>query len=221
MRLYTDLLHSPGHRYFFDLGSAPGIVVPGVGQVTLAGREPIAVERMTVFRTPATIVLTLNGFSTTTPTELHPAQASIAVSVLTAGVYTERVISPDLAPPVESPDADFTPTLWTERVISPDPTTLAVQAITLNVSQGGNVAFISPQVGTVTINGLTFLFGTQLGVTQWTIEGLVPDLYAERVIEPEVGTLRMGELAPNFILPFFWVDDRPAPSVTWISDQAA
>jgi hypothetical protein len=223
-RLYSNQLQSAGRRYYFALDSAPGIVTPGVATLTLVGQQPIAVEPSTVFRTPATAILTLSGLQLASPSDLHPAQSALSV----VGQIPTLVTSLTITPAVPAPDyvdlPDNPPTLITIMTVSPAPAALTLLTLEQNVTQGGNIGFVSPAPASLSLGTLQYtllLLSTPVGVGQLSVVGLVPTLLHELTIEPEVGQVSIGGHAPELSLPFRWIDDEPAPTSPWITDAAA
>jgi hypothetical protein len=223
-RLYGDLLRSSGRRYYFALDSTPGIVTPGVATLTLNGRQPVAVEQLTVFRTPATAVLTLQGQSLASPTVLTPAPAALSTVGQIPGEVTQLIISPALPAPVYETPASYAPTLLTIWTTQPGVASLTLQTLEQNVTQGGNIGFVSPgpaQISLGTLQYTLLLLAGQIGVGSLSMIGRAPTLQHELTINPGVGTLTTSQLSPEVSRPFTWVDDDPAPTSPWITDAAA
>lgn len=223
-RLYSDQLQSSGRRYFFALDGAPGIVTPSPAALTLNGRQPIAVEPQTVFRTPATAVVTLSGLSFAAPTTVLPGLATLSTVGQIPGEQRILTISPALPSPLENPPAAFGPTLITIWATQPGVGLVRLQSIELNVTEGGNIGFLSPGRATLTLQSNAFSLlllsgGVQAGLI--AVNGLAPTLLHTLAITPEVGLVTMRGAAANLGLPFGWVDDDPALVTSWITDAAA
>lgn len=222
-RLYGSLLSS-GSRFYFGLDSIPSIVTPGVATLTLFGREPSAAQNLTVFRTPATAVLTLNGLSLASPTVLSPATAALATVGQIPGEARERTISPALPAPTYGTPPDNAPTLLTIWTTQPATALLTLQTLEQNVTQGGNIGFVSPGRATLTLGTQQFtllLLSGGAGVGSLSVVGLAPTLTHELTIFPDVGVLTTSQIGPTLSRPFLWVDDDPVPPSTWITDAAA
>ena len=222
-RLYGDQLQSSGRRFFSALDGAPGIITPDPAVLTLNGRQPIAVEPLTVFRTPATAVLTLSGLGFSAQSLLSPATAALSYGGLVPDEVRQLTISPALPAPLQSPPAQLIPTLITVWTTAPATAQLTLNVLEQNVTQGGNIGFVSPGVGLVSLSGLahTILLGGIPDTGALSVQGLAPTLVGTTIVTPDVGLLSMQELSPALALPFVWIDDDPAPTRTWITDAAA
>lgn len=222
-RLWSDLTRSSGVRYWFALDSSPGIVSPGVGLITLNGNAPAISDQSQVFRTPATATLTINGLSLSSPTLLTPATAALGYVGQIPAEQKIAVISPALPAPDYSTPVDTPPTLLTIMVVSPTKATLTIQTLAQNVTQGGNIGFISPTTGLVTLTGYQVLLPRIPDVGFISVLGLEPSLVTNALLEitPDPAVLSTFELAPSLGIPFLWVDDAPAPPSTWIDDPRA
>lgn len=223
-RLYGNLLKSAGQRYYYGLDSVPGIVSPSVATLTLQGRDPSAAQNIEVFRTPATAILTLVGQSLASPTILVPAQAVLSTVGQIPAEVRELTISPALPAPVYDPPADLAPTLIT--IWTTQPTTGLVRLLTLeqNVTQGGNIGFVSPATGQVSLGTLQYtllLLAGGAGVGSLVVNGLAPTLSHELTVTPDVGLIVTSGGEAVLTLPFIWVDDERQPPTTWITDAAA
>jgi hypothetical protein len=218
-RLYSDLLQSTGRRFYYAL-TTPGVVTPGVATLTLIGNQPGAAEPAEVFRTPATATLTLAGLSLSSPSLLSPATAAIAAQGRQASFFTELVLRVSLPSPVETPEISYAPTLLTELIVSPNKATLTLTYPELNVSQGGNIVILSPARATLTMSTLVPIIGIQPGLATLTIVGLQPSLALNLIgtITPDPAALTCAGSEPVLAIPFIWIDDDPAPAMTWIDD---
>lgn len=222
-RLYGDQLQAAGRRYYFSLEGAPGVVTPAPAVLTLFGRAPSAAEPTTVFRTPATAVLTLSGLLPRSPSLLIPDTAALGYVGQIPVEVRSLTITPALAPPIEDPPDEFVPTLITIWTAQPAPAVITLQALEQNVTQGGNIGFVSPTAAQIVLSPpeFTLLFGSAAEVGLLTCVGLVPTIQTELTISPEPAMLTCGQLEPTIEIPFQWIDDPPAPPVTWITDAAA
>src|SRR6185295_3638357 len=215
-RLYSDLLDATNRRYYFDLDSAPGGVTPAPATLTIFGRSVTIQELSTVFRTPATAALSLIGLSLGSPVVLIPATAALAVANSVVGLQKLQTITNAL-PPDYTALPDNPPTLITIMTVSPNKATLTISYPTLNLTQGGNIVSVTPGVGLLTLAGLgpnTPVILNSAGLL--SLSGLLPSIRTELIVAPDVGLFTMGDLAPEISVPFLWVDDPPAPTVTWI-----
>jgi hypothetical protein len=221
-RLYSDQLQGSGRRYYFALDSAPGIVTPATAVLSMVGRIPAAAEPTTVFRSPDPAVLTLSGLQVRSPSLLSPATAALAYIGNVPVEVRSLTITPALPPPIENPPDAFVPTLITIWHAQPATAMLTLQALEQNVTEGGNIGFVSPAPAQLTLSTLeyTILFG-EAGAGTLTVVGLVPEILTEFTISPDPAMLAFGQLEPSIHIPFQWIDDAPAPAATWITDAAA
>jgi hypothetical protein len=223
-RLFGNLLHSSGRRFFFALDSVPGILAPATAVVTINGRQPIAVEPTTVFRTPATAVVTIQGVAFFAPSTVIPAPAALAANLLAPGDVRSLTISPALGAPVQDPPQEIPPTLLTIWTTNPGVGFAQLQTLEINITQGGNIGFVSPaaaQLGLATQQFTLLLLAGGAGVGEAAIIGRAPTLLHQLVISPETGTITAVAQNPTLTLPFVWIDDDPVPPSTWITDRAA
>lgn len=221
-RLWSDISPSSGRRFWSDLDSAPGVVSPGTALVTINGNAPIVNQPTTVFRTPATAVITVQGLAPQAPVVLSPAAAVItAVGQIPVEILS-RTIIPAVPAPQYSIPQDTIPTLITIMTVSPAPAVVTISSLTFNLTQGGNIGFVSPAPALVTLQTLQFtlLYGV-VGVGQINVIGHAPTIRLELTIIPDVGQIIAGNTPPTLTLPFLWVDDDPVPPTTWINDRAA
>lgn len=216
IRLFSDLLSGAGQRFFYDLEGSPGVISPGVATLTLSGQQPQYPG--TVFRTPATLTLTLNGRQVNPDAPLRPAQAALAFANSVVGLQTIRLVQPTLPSPVENPDNVFVPTLI--QVFHKEPGLGLVQVLGLqpSVSEGGDIGFRSPGVAALTLIGYPYLRSIPPvdGQAQpMVLGGLQPTLTTTLVIEPEPGLLSFLTLDVITDKGFVWIDDAPSPPITW------
>jgi hypothetical protein len=223
-RLYGDQLQSSGRRFYFGLDSAPGIITPAPASLSLQGRVPAAAQPATVFRTPAPASLTLSGKAPGAPVVLSPGVASITALGLIASEVRSLTITPTLAPPLENPPPSFAPTIIFIQTKTPAPALLTLTTLEINVTQGGNIGFVSPAPAQLDFRTLPYsllLLAGGVSPGLLAITGLAPNLRHELTIAPDVARLTTRELTPELSLPFRWVDDDPAPARMWITDAAA
>lgn len=223
-QVWSDLLLGTGRQLWGDIDSAPGIITPAPAALTLFGRGPAAAQQIGVFRTPAPATLTLSGLSLAAPVVLTPAPAALAYVGQIPARQLIRTITPSLAAPIETPQVDPVPTLITIWTTQPGVGQVVLRALELNITQGGNIGFVSPapaQLGLLTQQYSLLLLSGGAGLGAIQLIGLAPTLQYELTITPNVGQVTCGGLLPELGHPFIWVDDTPAPTVSWITDAAA
>lgn len=215
-RLYSDL-SSGGGRYYFALTSAPGGISPSPAVLTITGLQPFIFEQSTVFRTPATATLTLNGLSPTSDLILKPAQSALSI----AGQIPDELRSLIITPAIPTPDyadlPDNAPTILFINTITPVTGLVSLQSLELNVTPGGNIGYITPGSGLLTLDtpgAITLIFFT-VGVGEMSIVGQVPTLITQQLVEPQVGSMTVNGHEVSLGRSFTWVDVDPPPSVTW------
>lgn len=213
-RLWSDLRGSG--RYWYDLDSAPGIVSPGVGAVSFGGLIPIAVERVEVFRTPATAALTINLLSPSSDTILMPARAALAYVGQIAAEQRILIVTPTNPPDYGAPQ-ELAPTILYINTITPTTGLVRLSALTINVTQGGNVLIITPGVASLSnVTGVPTLIFSVIGVSSQVMNGLVPGLVTTLAIDAvEVATLTVNGFAPTIDVGFVWRDVDAPPALNW------
>lgn len=221
-RLWSDISPSSGRRFWSDLDSAPGVVSPAPALVTIIGLAPIANQPTTIFRTPAPALVLIQGRAPSAPVVLSPATAVITAVGQIPNELRSLTITPALPPPQYTVPQDTIPTLITIMTVIPAPAVVTITSLPFNLTQGGNIGFVSPDPAQVTVQGYQpTLISAFIGVGQINVLGHAPTLQLELTITPDVGRAFVGGLAPALALPFRWVDDDPSPSATWIRDAAA
>jgi hypothetical protein len=222
VRLYSDLRDGAARRYFYDLDSTPGILQPGAATLTIGGHDPQYPG--TIFRTPATITLTLFGRAIgPSGSILSPATAALVFSNSTVGLRTERTIQLTLPSPVEDPPAPFAPTILYINTITPAPAALTLNGFSHSLSEGGNIGFARPEQAALTLFGYQYTRvippppGENLDGVVGTafMQGLEPSLLTEIAISPVTASLALTQLAPHADRGFLWIDDDPAPQLQW------
>lgn len=216
IRLFSDLLSGAGQRYYYDLEGSPGVIAPGVATLTLSGREPQYPG--TVFRTPATVTLILNGRLVNQDVPLRPGQAALAFTNSTVGLQTIRHITLTLPSPVENPDNVFVPTLIQVFHKEPQVGSVAVVGLQPSLSEGGDIGTRSPATATLSLIGYQYLRSippVDGQAVPMTLEGLQPTIVATLLIEPEIGALTLTP--PEVVIDpgFVWIDDDPSPPLQW------
>ena len=217
-RLYSDLIDGSGRRYYFGLNSAAGgITNANPASLTLFGYLPVFQERSEIFRNPATAMLTLNGQLASAEPHLQPATAGLAYQGKIAGLMTLRVIT-NAMPPDYTALPDNAPTIIYIATVTPAPAALTMLSLEHNITQGGNIGFLSPGKATLTMGGFDAQFPRFADVGTLTINGLAATLLTELSITPDAGYLSVGGFPASLSTPFLWVDDdRPTPP-TWLDD---
>lgn len=219
-RLYSDLLSGGGERYYFNLESAPGGLGASVGLVTVVGRAATIFQQTEVFRTPATAALTLTGGLAKAQTIMLPAQAALAYGGQIPGLAKFVTITNTVNPDYGTPQ-DTLPSVQTIMLVTPAQAALTLVYQQPNVTQGGNIGFISPGVGLMVLNGLGPNFQFDAGIGLISLVGLAPTLLRELVITPDTGYMSMAGFVPTTTVPFVWIDDGRAATPTWIDVPAA
>jgi hypothetical protein len=232
IRLFSDLLSGGGQRYFYDLEGSPGVVAPGVGSITLNGQE---VQYPGIaFRTPATLTLTLNGRQVNPDVALQPATAALSFTNSVVGLQTIRLVAPTLPSPVENPDNVFVPTLIQIFHREPAVGVVIMSGLAPSLSEGGNIGFRSPATADLLLIGYQYLRNippVDGQATPLTLAGLEPGLITELLVTPGVGAMYFGTQSafpdgedpppatppppPTVDKGFVWIDDDPAPPLTW------
>lgn len=221
-RLFSDLLDGSGRRFYFGLNSAPGgITNSAPAMLTINGTVASIQEQATVFRTPATAVLNLIGLSSAAEPHLQPAPAALAMFATAPSLLTLRVITNALPPDYTDPQ-DNLPTIIYIATISPAPAALQMQSLEHHVTQGGNIGFVSPSRGLLTLQGFGANFPRQTAdAAQLALAGLAPTLRTEIRVTPDPAQLVASELNATLALPFVWVDEDPVAPSIWIDDPRA
>lgn len=219
-RLYGDLLQTTGRRFYFDLASSPSVVLPQTGTITLFGRIPDATEPASTVRVPLTGTITLVSAAPSSPGHVVPIKGTIAVQSLQPSLLTEIIVTPALAAPVETAEPSYAPTLITQMTVIPTQGIISVQSRTPNVTEGGNIVFLQPSRGVITLSGLVPIFGFHPSAGVITLIGYAPTLAlnSSRTIEPQAGVVSVNGDTPSLSIPFAWVDDEPASSSIWTDD---
>lgn len=219
--LFDDLIDGSGRDYFFALDSAAGGLTPGVGSIQVTGLPVTIFQQIGVFRTPATAVLTISGQSLSQAVPLSPAPAVLSLVGQISGQLREKIITLPMPDPVYDIPAALVPTILFINTITPTTGSLTLNSLTLNVSQGGDIGFVSPGVGALSFayGEVTLIFHpVELG--SLALVGHAPSLLTELVIggdeeEMSVGSLTIQGLAPTLSLPFQWIDVEPPPALSW------
>lgn len=214
--LFDDLQDSSSRDYFYALDSAPGGISPPTLRLTVSGLAPTIFEQSTVFRSPAPATLALNGRAPVSDVILTPAPAALSLVGQVPGEYREKIITPAIPDPDYGEVRSIPPTILFISTITPTTGLVQLSSLALNVTPGGNIGFVSPGVGALTLQGLEpTLIHVQPEVGSLSISGLAPTLATERVISPETGSLSLSQLGMSVERPFGWIDVDPPPATSW------
>lgn len=214
-RVFSDLRDGSGRRYFYSLASAPGGTQVGIATLTIQGLAPTVFEQTTVFRTPALATLTINGHALISDVLIRPAPAALSTVGQIPDEHRTQVVTN--SSPLDYTDLpDNAPTVLFINTLIPAPGLLTLTSPPPNVTQGGNIGFVSAGVGLLTLqSSAPTLIISQMGVGSLTVEGLAPTVFKELNVELGVGSLQINGHQISRNLPFQWIDvDRP-PAVTW------
>lgn len=214
--LFDDLQDGSGQDYFFGLDSATGGISPAPATLTISGRAVEIVQQISVFRSPSVATLTLNGRAVSSDIVLSPAPAALSLVGQIAGEYRELIITPAMPTPDYSELQSIPPTILFINTITPTTGLVQLSSPPLNVTEGGNIGFVSPGVGSLSLQTgpLTLIF-TEVGIGSLTLSGLAPSLLTELVLSPDVGSLTVNGREVEVERPFGWIDADPPPTTTW------
>jgi hypothetical protein len=224
IRLFSDLLSGAGQRYYYDLEGSPGVIAPGVATLTLSGREPQYPG--TVFRTPATVTLILNGRLVNQDVPLRPGQAALAFANSTVGLQTIRHITLTLPSPVENPDNVFVPTLIQVFHKEPQVGSVTIAGLQPSLTEGGDIGTRSPTTAALSLIGYPYLRSippVDGQAAPMVMVGLEPTLVTELILEPGIAALAFtppnptgeGSNPVQVDKGFVWIDDDPSPPLQW------
>lgn len=221
-RLYSDLADGSGRRYYFSLASAPGGLQVGKATLTIGGFAPTIFEQVSVVRAPAPALLLIQGRTIQSDVLLSPAPAALSLVGQVAGEYRSLVVT-NSADPVYTDLPEAPPSVLFINTVTPAQAVLTFNGPPINVTQGGNIGFVSVGVGLLSIQGNTpTLIFLEAGVGALSIQGLAPTLQLQLVIRAEDDStalrmipLRANGLAPTISRPFQWIDADPPPATSW------
>lgn len=214
-RLYSNLLNGSGQRFYFALDSAAGGLLPVTASLSVTGLAPTILSNVQVFRTPATLVITVNGQSMTAEPKLAPAPAAIAATGLAPSLRTQLVVTNAL-PPDYSDLPENPPTVLFINTVTPAPAQIAVSGLFPNATPGGNIGFVTPGVGLVELQGRTpTLIFLEVGLGQIAVNGFQPSVFTELVVTPEVAQITVNGQAVTLERPFAWIDVDAPPALQW------
>jgi len=215
-RLYSDLIDGSGRRYYFGLNSAPGGITPATSGLVIAGLTPVIFQVTQVFRTPSPANLIIAGLQARPEAALVPNVAALTFPGLVPSKVTIRTITNSLPTPDYTVDAGLAPTILFIATVQPAAAQLTLNSPPINLTQGGNIGYVNPLPGSVTINGLisNFVFNP-IGSGLLLIQGRAPTIYPSRTVTPDVGALYTSNLIPFVSREFIWIDIDPPPPLTW------
>lgn len=214
-RVFSDLRNGSGQRYFYSLATAPGGTNAGAGTLTISGLAPTVFQQVEVFRNPGVATLTINGRSLISDVIIAPTTAVLSLVGQIPGEYRSLVVTNDM--PLDYTDLpSIPPTVLFIDSKTPAPALLTLESRAVNVTQGGDIAFISPGVGSLAIQGQApVVIFLEAGVGLLSIQGLIPTIYSELTVEIEVGSLAINGQLVTKEQPFQWIDVDPPPTVSW------
>jgi len=214
-RLFSDLLDGSGRRYFFGLSSAPGSTQPSAGALQVIGHAPSVFIQVQVFRTPAPALITLVDPGKRLLVPMQPAPAVITQGSPGPALVTQRLITPTVTADYTEP-VSIAPTIVFVQTITPTPALITVQALAFALGQGGDIGFIQPLTGQVSLaplNPTLIFFESAIGTI--LVQGLEPTLVTSITIEPLPGSIAVDGLLLEADLGFVWIDVPPPPPLTW------
>lgn len=214
-RVFSDLRGGSG-RYYYALTSAPGGVQPAAASIQFVGLAPTVFEQTTVFRTPAPAVVTFAGPSTISEFNIAVGVGALTIAGQVPDVPRSTTITNSM--PLDYTDLpEIVPTVLFVNTLVPTAGVFSFTAPQVNVTQGGNIGFISPSVGSFTLVGRapTVLF-IDISLGGFAFQGQAPTIQSTLVIDVETaGAFSIDGLTPTLDRPFQWIDADPPPSVTW------
>lgn len=215
-QLFSDLIDGSGRRYFFSLKTAPGGVSPNnPAAISVNGFAPTIFVQTQVFRTPAPAVITLQYPPQQVRVPMQPPTAVITPTATVANLLKQLTISPAVNADYNDPPSNA-PTILFIQTIVPAPALINITALELNLSQGGDIGFISPLAGRIDLLGrvpTTIFFEAAPGIV--LVTGHEPTLVTSLTIEPEAGQINVLTLTPKFDIGFVWIDVEPPPPLLW------
>jgi hypothetical protein len=214
-RLYSNLLDGSNRRFYFGLDSAASGISPSAASLNVSGLAPTIFTQVQVFRSPATLVITVNGLSVAGDPRLIPNQATISATGLAPTLLKQLVVTNAL-PPDYGELPSNPPTVLFINTVTPATAQVTLLGIQPNASPGGNIGFVSPGVGLVELQGKapTLIF-LEIGTGQIVVQGLQPSLFTELVVTPEVAQITVNGQAVSLERPFAWIDVDAPPSLQW------
>lgn len=214
-RLYSNLIDGSSRRYFFGLDSAPGGISPVTAELRVTGLAPNVFTQVTVFRTPAPAVITINGLAIRNDYLPTPAPAAIEAQGRAPTLVTQLIVTNSL-PPDYSDLVPITPTILFINTVTPAPAVITLGGLLPNASPGGDIGFVSPGVGVVTIQGRTptlIFLEAEPGLIN--VIGLQPTVVSSLAVTPEVGLITINGQEVTLQKPFQWIDVDAPPPMIW------
>lgn len=217
--LFSDLQDGSGRDYFFALESAPGGLTPIRLTLTVEGFAPTIFDQVTVFRSPATATITINGLAFAPDYIVTPAPAALA-QVGQIPNELRQIIVTNSSPPDYAEAPSNPPTIAFINTVSPSPGLVVMTSLELNTTPGGNIGFVRPGVGSATLQTLPLsLIFLEADIGTIYVNGLVPALTTELIhlagIPVDDVPARVVGHAPTLVVPFGWIDVDPQPPTTW------
>jgi hypothetical protein len=134
---------------------------------------PTIFQQVSVFRTPTQAILTLLGYQPPALTSVLPGVGAVSLLGLIPVEQKIRIITNALPTPDYSTPNELIPTIAYIQTVTPAPAALQIQALTLNAFPGGDIVYVTPNVGLVSMQGLqATLINTQPGMGLISISGL-------------------------------------------------
>lgn len=215
-RLYSNLVDGSNRRYFFDLESAPGGLSPTTGQLVTIGYAPTVQPLVSVSRSPLVGVLNVVGHTIFGPARISPAVGQLTVTAGSPNTLRQIVVTNAIPTPDYEPPNALEPTIAFITTVTPAPATLTVTAAPVNAYPGGDIGYVSPAPGLISLvplgHNLVFL-GADPG--RLNLEGLIPTVIGSMVVEPGVGQLVFDGVRPMLSRPFEWIDVDAPPPLAW------
>lgn len=215
-RLYSDIASAAG-RYYYGLTSAPGGVQPAQAEISFRGLAPSVFEQVTVSREPATGRITFSGPSISSEIIIAPAVASISFGGHVPDELRELTVTNAL-PPDYTELVDLAPQVLFISTLAPQVGAFSFTAPEANVTQGGNIGFVSAAIGGISFQGRapTVITVSIEVVGAFSFAGQAPTIASELIIMVDhVGLFSMSGNTPRLEIPFTWIDVDPPPATTW------
>lgn len=218
-RLYSSLLDGSGRRYYFGLDSAPGGITPAVVTLRVTGLVPTIFTQVEVFRTPAPAVITVNGRQVQTDVPLVPSVAALAVQGRAPTLLTQLMVTNAL-PPDYTDLPSNPPAILFINTVTPAPAVITLSGLLPNASPGGDIGFVTPGVGLITLQSLQYtLIFLEGGAGMVNVLGRAPTVVSTLLVSPEVGTITVNGRQVSSERPFQWIDVSPPPALTWTTTR--
>lgn len=216
-QLYSDLVDGSGRRYYFSLTRATGGLSPAApAALTAVGLAPTIFQNVVAFRTPDPATVSVIGYAPPSLTPVMPGVATITIGGLAPSNQTIRIVSPALPAPDYSTPNELIPTIAFIQTVTPDTAQLSIQALTLNAFPGGDIVYVTPGVGSISIQSLSLaIINNQPGVASIAVSGLTPTLQKEMVVQPDTANIIINGQSVSAERGFVWIDADAPPPLTW------